>query len=176
MRHLLLLAVTAGLAGCQMNEPRQESEAQSVRPAEQRAGQPRQGDEGPMPAPDAHVTWARATAAGQGEAAVYAIVHNHHGGADQLVGADTSRAKAATLQSGHPVNGVAQMRQVQALELRAGHGMELKPGGDHIMLTGLTAPLKAGERFPMTLHFKRSGDQAVRVVVVPPGSGAPDEY
>jgi copper(I)-binding protein len=68
------------------------------------------------------------------------------------------------------------MRHEQGLALTAGHGMELKPGGDHIMLTGLSSPLKAGERFPMTLHFKRGGDQDVRVVVVPPGAGAPDEY
>ena len=33
----------------------------------------------------------------------------------------------------------------------------LKPGGDHIMLTGVRTPLRPGEHFPMTLHFKSSG-------------------
>jgi hypothetical protein len=172
MRYLLLLVAIAGLAACQKQEAQPEPRSESVRESELQPGV----DEGPEPAPDTHVTWARATAEGQSEAAVYAVIHNHHGGTDQLIGADTSRARVATLQAVKPVNGAARARQVQSLELKAGHGMELKPGGNQIMLNGLSSPLKAGERFPMTLHFKRSGDQEVRVVVVPPGAGAPDEY
>jgi len=172
MRLLILGCLAVGLAGCQRQEPEAPPEA---RPAAQSSSSSESPSE-PAPQPEAHVVWARATAKGQDEAAVYAIIHNHHGGADQLVGADTSRAQSAMLHSGGVTNGIAQMRHVHALELHSGHGMELAPGGDHIMLTGLGSPLKSGERFPMTLHFKRAGDQAVRVVVVPPGANAPDEF
>lgn len=33
------------------------------------------------------------------------------------------------------------------------------------MLMGLTAPLKAGERFPLTLRFARAGTIAVEVKI-----------
>ena len=42
-------------------------------------------------------------------------------------------------------------RQVSAIELPAGKPVELKPGGLHLMLMGLKAPLKAGETVSFTL-------------------------
>jgi hypothetical protein len=33
----------------------------------------------------------------------------------------------------------------------------MKRGGLHIMLTGLTAPLRAGQKLPLTLRFERAG-------------------
>ena len=37
----------------------------------------------------------------------------------------------------------------------------LKPGGAHIMISGLTAPLREGDDLKLTLRFERSGDRAV---------------
>ncbi len=39
------------------------------------------------------------------------------------------------------------------------------PGGYHLMLMGLKQPLVAGERFPLTLHFRKAGDVPVEIVV-----------
>ena len=36
-----------------------------------------------------------------------------------------------------------------------------KPGGAHIMISGLTAPLREGDDLKLTLRFERSGDRAV---------------
>jgi copper(I)-binding protein len=35
----------------------------------------------------------------------------------------------------------------------------------HIMLTGLTAPLQAGEQLPATLRFAKTGAKAVTIMV-----------
>jgi copper(I)-binding protein len=39
------------------------------------------------------------------------------------------------------------------------------PGGTHIMLEGLRAPLKTGDSFDLVLKFRSSGDKSVKVNV-----------
>ncbi len=46
------------------------------------------------------------------------------------------------------------------------------PGGYHIMLTGLKAPLKTGDSFPLTLTFAGAGEVKVDVKVVEKVDGA----
>lgn len=45
----------------------------------------------------------------------------------------------------------------------------LKPRGYHILLLGLTAPLVAGTRLPLTLHFEKAGTLDVDLQVQGPG-------
>ena len=44
---------------------------------------------------------------------------------------------------------------------------DLKPGGDHVMLIGLTGTPKQGGTFPLTLTFEKAGEIAVPVTVRP---------
>ena len=60
---------------------------------------------------------------------------------------------------------VMQMRQIDAIDLPAGQTVELKSGGLHLMLMGLKAPLKDGDRLPMTLKFEKAGSIEVTVKV-----------
>jgi copper(I)-binding protein len=60
---------------------------------------------------------------------------------------------------------VMRMRQVDAIDVPAGQAVELKPGSFHLMLMGLKAPLKAGDRFPLTLKFEKAGEVKVDVAV-----------
>lgn len=46
---------------------------------------------------------------------------------------------------------VMKMRAVPALPLPAGKTVELKPGGYHVMMMDLKAPVKAGDVVPLTL-------------------------
>jgi len=48
-------------------------------------------------------------------------------------------------------NNVMKMRAVAALELPAGKTVQLEPGGYHIMLMDLKAPVKEGSSVPITL-------------------------
>jgi hypothetical protein len=46
----------------------------------------------------------------------------------------------------------------------------LAPGGLHVMLIGLTRPLAAGERVPLTLRFERAGAVTVEAEVQAAGA------
>lgn len=113
--------------------------------------------------------WARATAAGQTSAAVYADIDNRGGMGDVLIAVSSDRAAHAMLHEGNVENGIAKMRMVERLDLAPGRHTELKPGGSHIMLMGVREPLTAGQRFTLRLKFEKSGEIEVPVTVVAPG-------
>lgn len=52
------------------------------------------------------------------------------------------------------------MQHVDALPLPANGEIMMQPGGYHIMLMGLKAPLTEGESFPVTLVFE-SGTEII---------------
>jgi periplasmic copper chaperone A len=108
-------------------------------------------------------------AAGQTSAAVYAMIRNEGATSDSLLAVSTDRASHAMLHEGSMENGVARMRMVERVELAPGETVELKPGGAHVMLTGVTEPLNAGQRFTLRLRFQKSGERTVSVTVVAAG-------
>lgn len=122
--------------------------------------------------PDVEVTgaWARATAPGQSSAAAYAVVENRGGQPDRLTGAATDRTAMAMIHENRHVDGIARMRMVDQLEIPARGRLELKPGGTHIMIEGLKAPLGAGDSFELRLRFEASGEKTVPVTVVAAGA------
>jgi len=58
-----------------------------------------------------------------------------------------------------------RMREMQGLELPAGKTVMLAPGGLHLMLTGLKAPLKLGDKLALKLRFEKAGEVEVTVNV-----------
>jgi len=66
-----------------------------------------------------------------------------------------------------------KMRALPQLELKAGQKLEMKPGaGAHIMLFGLKKPLVAGDKFPLTLTFRKAGKIETTVEVADMGMPA----
>jgi hypothetical protein len=57
------------------------------------------------------------------------------------------------------------MVQIPNVEIPAHGKVSFQPGGNHVMLFGLTQPLKAGEEFPLTLEFEKAGKVEVQVQV-----------
>ncbi len=108
--------------------------------------------------------WSRATP-GSAKTAVIYMTLTAEGGADRLVAASTPVADKAQLHSESMSGGVMRMRPLASLEVKPGATTMLKPGGNHIMLIGLKHPLKAGDSFPLTLAFEKSGKQEVTVHV-----------
>ena len=106
--------------------------------------------------------YARATATGQPTGGAYLTLTNK-GPADRLQSVSATVSESVELHSMAMEGDVMRMRQVDTIDLPAGKTVELKPGGLHIMLVGLKAPLKAGDTFPMTLTFEKAG--AIDVVV-----------
>jgi copper(I)-binding protein len=108
--------------------------------------------------------WARPTMGAGSSGAVYFTVTDK-GAPDQLVGATTPVAATAGVHETIDDHGVMKMRPVPSLALEPGKPVTLKPGGYHIMLTGLKAPLKAGDSFPLTLTFARAAPVTVTAKV-----------
>ena len=108
--------------------------------------------------------WARASAGPARVTAAYMSLETV-GPGDRLIAASSPAANRATLHIQIIENEVAKMRRVEAIPVDSGEATVLRPGGLHIMLTGLKAPLKEGERFPLTLTFEKAGTVDVEVVV-----------
>jgi copper(I)-binding protein len=88
-------------------------------------------------------------------------------GSDSTVamGSDTTMAMGSdtTMAMG---DGEMGMRPVDAIALPAGTAVALEPGGYHIMLIGLVAPLEAGTTIKVTLTFEQAGDITIDVPVL----------
>ncbi len=89
---------------------------------------------------------------------------------DRLIAASSPVAEKSEPHSTIDDNGVMRMRPLAGIEVKAGERVELKPGGMHLMLTGLKAPLKLGQSFPLTLTFEKAGAVSVTVAVEKAGA------
>lgn len=109
--------------------------------------------------------WARASAGDAKNGAAYLDVVNKGGETDRLIAASTPAADRAELHQHVSENGIMKMRPVEAIEIAPGQHIVLQPGGFHIMLMGLAAPLVEGESFPLTLTFEKAGNVEVSVTI-----------
>ncbi|MCC4293674.1 copper chaperone PCu(A)C [Brevundimonas aurantiaca] len=92
---------------------------------------------------------------------------------DRLTGGSTPRATELQVHEMKTENGMMKMAQLtEGLPLPAGQAVELKPGGNHLMLIGLTAPLVAGETVPITLKFASAPEVTVQAAVRQPAMPA----
>ena len=111
--------------------------------------------------------WARASAGAARAGAAYLRIVNAGARDDRLVGVSSPVAGRVELHTHMMRDGVMRMRRVDGIPV-PGHGSaRLKPGGDHVMLMGLTDPLKQGGTFPITLSFEKAGKITVPVAVRP---------
>lgn len=111
--------------------------------------------------------WVRASAPGQKNGAGYVQIQNKSGQTDRLISATTANVGRVELHTIINENGVAKMRQVQGIEVPAGAGATLAPGGFHIMFMGLNAPFQAGDVVPVTLRFEKAGEVKVDFEIKP---------
>lgn len=111
--------------------------------------------------------WARETVAGQTSTAAYMTLANNGSGDDRLLSVAAEAPAMAMLHSSESADGVARMRAMTSgLAIPAGTRIELKPGGSHVMVSGLRAPLRTGQTLNLTLTFEGSGKRSVPVKIV----------
>lgn len=109
--------------------------------------------------------WARPAAQGL-NGALYVEVTNTNRAPDVLEAVETKVAKRAVIHRGRVVAGVSSMRAAaDGIPIPAGTTVRLAPGGDHVMLLGLTRALVEGTRVPATLVFQRAGRVQVELVI-----------
>lgn len=110
--------------------------------------------------------WTRQTAVGQSVGGGFMTIANGGKSADRLIKATSHAAQKVEIHSMSMEGGVIRMRPVPGgLAIPAGGKLELKPGGFHIMLIGLKAPLALGKTVPMTLRFQKAGAITVQLKV-----------
>ncbi len=101
-------------------------------------------------------------------AALYMELSNTGGTDDSLIGASCECAQSASVHLTEERDGVSMMVATDQLPLPAQETVELHPGGSHIMLVGLSDPLKVGSTVKISLHFADSEDMTVDAPVVAP--------
>ncbi len=123
--------------------------------------------------------WSRVTAPGAKTGAIYMTISSPDG--DTLTKASVPASVAGMAQlhetthdsggmhtttsdmssSGDSMQG---MKEVSMIEIPAGKPVTLKPGGYHIMLMELAAPITSGQKIPVTLTFTKAGTKTVDAV------------
>ncbi len=125
-----------------------------------------------QPAPvAAHGAWARASVQGQQATGVFVTLVARE--PLTLVGASSPAAAVTELHEMKLEGDVMRMRAVESLPLAAGQPVQLRPGGHHLMLQQLKAPLKPDTTIPVTLTFRTSAGEQRQLALQVPVSATP---
>lgn len=127
------------------------------------------------PAPvAAEGAWARATVQGQRSSGAFMTLVARE--PVTLVRIVTPVAGVAEVHEMKMEGDVMRMRAVDAVELAPRQPLALRPGGYHLMLQELKAPLRAGTSIPLTLVFRTAaGEERQLALQVPVSVAAPPE-
>jgi copper(I)-binding protein len=120
--------------------------------------------------------WARATPGGVTVGGAYLEIKAAAGKGDRLIGAKSPVAGSAEIHSHTMDGGVSRMRRVDGVVIAGGKSLVLAPGGYHIMLVDLKAPLKEGDLVKLTLVFEKAGEIEVDATVEPVGAMGPHGF
>jgi copper(I)-binding protein len=119
--------------------------------------------------------WVRGTVAGQKVTGAFMRLSSPTDTA--LVAASSPAARIVEVHAMKMEGGVMKMNAVDKVAVPAGQAVELKPGGYHVMLVDLVAPLKDGDTVPLKLTFEdKTGKKEtvdVKAVVRPLAAGSP---
>lgn len=111
--------------------------------------------------------WVRATTGSKDASMTGAFmqISNEGDSAVRLVGATSTVARMVQVHTMVMKDGKMVMQELEdGLEVESGSQVLLRPGGDHVMLMGLTESLAAGDEVTLTLEFS---DGAERDLTVP---------
>jgi len=100
--------------------------------------------------------------------AVFLKIQNE-GAADKLISASSSLSNKVELHTHTMDNGVMKMRPVEEIDVPANSVTELKSGGHHIMIFGVTTLPEKGSKIPFTLTFEKTGKVQIEATVGEPG-------
>lgn len=116
--------------------------------------------------------WARASV--QGQKATGAFMRLTAKDSTRLVRVESPAAGVTEVHEMKMEGDIMKMRAVPGLDLPAGKTVELKPGGYHVMLQDLKAPLMKDTSVPLTLVFQDAkGVESKLTLSVPVSTTAP---
>ncbi|MES0490961.1 MAG: copper chaperone PCu(A)C [Leptospirales bacterium] len=103
--------------------------------------------------------------------AAYFKVENETESDDLFLGATSKVAEFIEIHEMLQDKDVTGMRMLDQVEVKANNSIQFTPGGLHLMLIGLTSPVKKGDSITLILNFKKAGPLKVNFTVK-----APHEY
>ena len=98
-------------------------------------------------------------------AAAFLVIENQDAADISLLSVKTDAARAVELHKIETVDEVMKMRRLDLISVPAGSRAELQPAGLHLMLVGLSKPLRQGDEVSVTLQFSNSVQKTFRVPV-----------
>ncbi len=101
--------------------------------------------------------WVRPSTPGQSVGAAYMTINSPQN--SKMVYVETASANKVEIHSMSMDNGVMKMRMMEELPLEAGKSKKLAPGGFHLMMFGLKAPLEVGDNIDFKLCFIDENDK-----------------
>ena len=120
---------------------------------------------------DAYVRLAPPNAPATG---AFMVIKNNGNKDVKVLKADNPVSRVTELHTHLNDGGVMRMRPVPGIDIKAKGEAVLKPGGLHVMMIDLKAPMKEGDVVPMTLTFDDGSTKQVDAKVVRPmASGMP---
>jgi len=132
--------------------------------------EPTQADAHPV---QVHEPFVRLLPPAQPNTAAFMVLENTGGRDLALVRAESEASREVELHDHLMIDGMMRMREVERIDLPAGMRIELKPGGLHVMLIGLPAPLEQGQKVPITLVFDDDSRVEIRAPARHPGEEMP---
>lgn len=118
--------------------------------------------------------WSRATPGGAKVGGGYLTIENKGTAPDRLIGVSSDAAGKVEVHEMAMNKGVMTMRPLdKGLVIEPGKSVKLAPGGYHLMLMELKAPLKQGDKLPITLDFEKAGKVQVTLDVQAVGAQGP---
>lgn len=119
---------------------------------------------------------ARATPPGAQVGGGYVLIRNKAAAADRLVGASSPASARMEMHEMAMEKDIMRMREVKGIDVPAKGTVELKPGGFHLMFMDLKAPLKAGDKVPVTLRFEKAGEVKAEFAVEAMGASSGPQH
>ena len=98
----------------------------------------------------------------------FMVIKNNGDKDVKVLKADNPVSKVTELHTHLNEGGVMKMRPVPSIEVKAKGEAVLKPGGLHVMMIDLKAPMKEGDVVPITLSFDDGSTKQVDAKVVRP--------
>jgi copper(I)-binding protein len=121
--------------------------------------------------------WARATPPTAQAGGGFLVLANTGATADRLIGAKSPVSDKVEIHEMKMDGNVMRMRALEkGIEIPPGASVELKPGGFHLMFTGLKSPFAKDTKVPLTLVFERAGSIDVELAVEAMGAAVPQKH
>ena len=109
--------------------------------------------------------YARASIPNAPNSAAFFVIKNNSDKDIAITSANSDIAEKNELHTHIKENQMMKMMKIEKLVVPAKSSLELKSGGDHVMLMGLKKELKAGDEISLELSFSDGDKKSIKVPV-----------